>query len=113
MDVFAGIAVSDYERALDWYERLLGAPPSFQPHDTESVWTLTEHGHLYVLLDPDRAGHSLATLFLEDLDAFVDAAAERGVDPAQRETYGNGVHKITFRDPDGNEVGVGGGADGG
>ena len=112
MDLFAGIAVSDYGRALDWYERLLGAPPSFQPHDTESVWTLAEHGHLYVLLDPDRAGHSLATLFVEDVDAFVEAAAERGVDPARRETYGNGVRKVTFRDPDGNELGVGGGPEG-
>ena len=24
LDLFAGIAVSDYERALEWYERLLG-----------------------------------------------------------------------------------------
>jgi hypothetical protein len=26
-----------------------------------------------------------------------------------RETYSNGVRKITYRDPDGNEIGFGGG----
>jgi catechol 2,3-dioxygenase-like lactoylglutathione lyase family enzyme len=108
MDLFAGIPVSDYERALDWYERLLGSPASFRPHETESVWTLGEHQHVYVVLDPDRAGHSLVTLFLEDLEAFVDAAGERAITPATRETYDNGVRKVTYRDPDGNEVGLGG-----
>jgi catechol 2,3-dioxygenase-like lactoylglutathione lyase family enzyme len=108
LDLFAGIAVSDYERALDWYERLFGSPPSFQPHDTESVWTVGEHGHVYVLLSPDHAGHSLVTLFLGDLDAFVDAAEARGIHPESRETYDNGVRKVIFRDPDGNELGCGG-----
>ncbi len=31
--------------------------------------------------------------------------ASRGVEPAQRETYSNGVRKATYRDPDGNEIG--------
>ncbi|MEU5276141.1 VOC family protein [Streptomyces asoensis] len=26
VDLFAGIPVNDYAAALDWYERLLGAP---------------------------------------------------------------------------------------
>ena len=108
MDLFAGIAVSDYERALDWYERLLGSPPSFQPHDTESVWTVNEHGHVNVLLRPEGAGHSQVTFFLGDLDAFVDAAEARGVHPESRETYDNGVRKVIFRDPDGNELGCAG-----
>ena len=34
--------------------------------------------------------------------------ADRGVEPALRETYGNGVRKATYRDPDGNEIGFGG-----
>ena len=40
--LFAGIAVSDFAGALAWYEKLLGAPPSFFPHDTEAVWELAE-----------------------------------------------------------------------
>jgi hypothetical protein len=33
----------------------------------------------------------------------------RGIEPADRETYGNGVRKIIYRDPEGNELGIGGG----
>jgi hypothetical protein len=32
----------------------------------------------------------------------------RGRHPTQQETYANGVRKITYRDPDGNEIGFGG-----
>lgn len=108
LDLFAGVAVSDFARAVDWFERLVGAPATFEAHETERVWTLTEHGHVYVELEPDHAGHSMVTLFVDDLDAFVAAAASRGIEPASRETYGNGVRKTTYRDPDGNEIGIGG-----
>jgi hypothetical protein len=33
-DVFSGIAVSDFATALDWYQRLFGAKPSFYPNET-------------------------------------------------------------------------------
>ena len=34
----------------------------------------------------------------------------RGIEPASQETYGNGVRKVIYRDPDGNEIGFGGAA---
>jgi hypothetical protein len=73
---------------------------------------VTEHGWLYIEERPDRAGHALHTLFVEDLDARVAGIAGRGLEPAERETYTNGVRKVTCRDPDGNEIGFGGGPDG-
>lgn len=109
LDLFAGLPVRDYPRAVAWYERLLGEPAAFQPHDTESVWTLDEHRYLYVVLSPEHAGHGMLTAFLGDLDGFLEAAAARGVRPDTTETYENGVRKAVFRDPDGNEVGFGGG----
>ena len=48
------------------------------------------------------------TLFIGDFDARIAQMAGRGLEPAERETYGNGVRKATFRDPDGNEIGFGG-----
>jgi hypothetical protein len=48
------------------------------------------------------------TLIVDDLEALVSEIAERGIEPAQRETYANGVRKVTYRDPDGNEIGFGG-----
>ena len=108
VELFAGIPVSDFERARDWYERLLGSPPTFLPHATEAVWEIAEHRFVYIEELPDRAGRSMQTLFVDDLDAWVDPVVDRGIEPVQRETYDNGVRKVTFRDPDGNEFGFGG-----
>lgn len=108
-DLFAGLAVTDYDRGVAWVERLLGRPRAFDAHDTECVFELAEHRYLYVVLEPEHAGHAMVTVFLDDLDTFLAAAAARGVEPATSETYGNGVRKAIFRDDDGNEVGFGGG----
>ncbi|MFC4112665.1 VOC family protein [Nonomuraea zeae] len=108
LDLFAGIPVTDYPAALKWYERLLGSPPTFIASDTEAVWELAEHRYVYVEQRPEHAGHAMHTIFIEDLDTRVAQIAERGIDPAQQETYSNGVRKTTYRDPDGNEIGFGG-----
>jgi hypothetical protein len=108
LDLFAGIPVADYTTALSWYERLLGSPPTFCPHDTEAVWELAAHRFVYIVQQPDHAGHARHTLFVADLEALVTQIAVRGLDPVQRDTYANGVRKITYRDPDCNEIGFGG-----
>ena len=108
VDLFAGIPVSDYQRALAWYERLLGSEPAFLPNPTEAVWELAVHRYLYIEELPERAGHALHTVFVDDLDERVDSISARGIEPAARETYGNGVRKVIYRDPDGNEVSFGG-----
>ena len=108
LDLFAGIPVRDYEEALAWYERFLGSEPSFVPHATEAVWELAEHRFVFIEERPQDAGHATHTIFVDDLDALVDEIAARGIEPAKRETYSNGVRKTTYRDPDGNEIGLGG-----
>ncbi|HXF20783.1 MAG TPA: VOC family protein [Streptosporangiaceae bacterium] len=105
--LFAGIPVSDYAAALAWYEKLLGAPPSFFPNDTEAVWELAEHRSVYILHRPEHAGHAMHTLLVDDLDTTMAGIAQRGLEPAQQETYPNGVRKTTYADPDGNEIGFG------
>lgn len=107
LHLFAGIRVRDFQAARPWYERLLGEPTSF-PHATEAVWTVAEDSSIYVVEHPDGAGNSVATLFVDDLDAHVRAIASRGLEPDRRETYSNGVRKALYHDPDGNEVGFGG-----
>ena len=108
VDLFAGLPVADYERAVAWYERLLGSGPSFLPNDTEAVWEVAEHRFLYIDVRPERAGHAMHTLFVDDFDERMRQIADRGVQPAERETYENGVRKWNYRDPDGNEIGFGG-----
>jgi len=108
VDLFAGLPVSDYQRALAWYERLLGSEPTFLPNATEAVWELAEHRYLYIEELPERAAHALRAVFVDDLDERVDSISARGIEPASRETYGNGVRKVIYRDSDGNEVSFGG-----
>jgi hypothetical protein len=108
MDLFAGISISDYATAEAWYSKLLGCPPSFLPNDIEAVWELAEHRYLYIEVRPGHAGHTKHTVFVDDLDTRVAAITERGLSPTNHETYSNGVRKITYVDPDGNEIGFGG-----
>ncbi len=107
IELFAGIRVRDLEAARPWYERLLGEP-SFFPNASEIVWTLAEGRSLYIEEDPGRAGSALVTLFVDDLDARTAEISSRGLEPAERETYSNGVRKATYRDSDGNEIGFAG-----
>ena len=109
IDLFAGIPVHDYTAATAWYERLLGGPPSFLPNDIEAVWELAEHRYVFIEVRPQHPGHAMHTIFVDDLDARVRAMADRGIEPVERETYSNGVRKVTYRDPDGNELGFAGG----
>ena len=108
IDLFAGIPVRDYTASAAWYERLLDAPPSFLPNDTEAVWEIAGHGYMFIGVRPEHARHAMRTLFVDDFDARISQIAERGLESAERETYANGVRKATFRDPDGNEIGLGG-----
>ncbi|MBL3671573.1 VOC family protein [Streptomyces sp. M2CJ-2] len=108
VDLFAGIPVTDYAAALAWYERLLDSPPTFIPNDTEAVWELAEHRYVYIEHRPEHAGHAMHTVFVDNLDTRVAGIADRGLKPRSRETYSNGVRKVTYQDPDGNEIGFGG-----
>ena len=108
LDLFAGNRVSDYESAKSWYERLLGAEPSFFPHATEAVWELGEHRWLFINEDAEGAGRALHTIFVDDLDALVAEIAARGIEPHERVTYPGKARKAIYRDADGNEISFGG-----
>jgi len=108
VDLFAGIPVTSYAAALPWYERFFGTRPSFLPNDTEAVWEVAEHRYIYIVQAPERAGNALVLEFVGDLDDRVAEIARRGIEPAKRETYGNGVTKVIYRDADGNEISFGG-----
>lgn len=105
--LFAGVYVRDYETAKAWYMRLLGSEPSFLASDTEAVWELAEHRWLYIQENREHAGHAVQTILVDDLDGLVAQVADRGIEPAKRETYPNGARKALFHDPDGNEIGFG------
>ena len=108
LDLYAGIRVRDYHAAKSWYERLLGREPAFIPHGTEAVWELAENRYLFIEEDRAAPGGATITIFVDDLDALAAEIASRGIEPAERATYSNGVRKAIYRDVDGTEIGFGG-----
>ena len=108
LELFAGNRVSDYDRAKEWYVRLLGSEPSFLAHATEAIWQLAEHASVFIVEVEAGAGGAIHAIVVDDLDERVAAIAARGIEPDGTETYSNGVRKVIYRDPDGNEIGFGG-----
>lgn len=109
LHLFAGVPVTDYATAVKWYEQLLGFPPTFYPNEKEAVWKVAEFRYLYIVREPENAGHARLTLFIENLDEIAEQINARGIDPAKQDDHANGVRKLTYRDADGNEIGFGGG----
>lgn len=105
---FSGYCIRDLATSVAWFNKLLGAEPSFYPNDVEAVWELAENRYVYVIVRPEDAGHSLHTIVVDDYDERLVQIAERGLKPDEVETFGEGVRKAIFHDPDGNEFGIGG-----
>src|SRR5215213_1208470 len=108
LELFAGNRVSDYERAKEWYVRLLGAEPSFLAHATEAIWQLADHASVFIVEVEHGAGGAIHTVVVDDLDERVAAIAARGIQPDETETYSNGVRNFFFRHTAAYEIGFGG-----
>jgi len=100
--VFAGVAVTDYESARNWYERLLGRPPDMLPMKDEAVWRLASTASIYVVADTERAGSGLVTIAVNDLEAQLAELAEHGIPSA--DARADGPRKVVVNDPDGNTI---------
>ena len=105
--IFAGIPVNDFQRALQWYQRLLGAEPSFFPNDIEAVWQLAEDRYVYIIQDAERAGGAVSMIWVDDPVSEVARIADQGLEPVDLEKHDR-VWKYVFHDSDGNETGIGG-----
>ena len=105
--LFAAIPVARLEPAVDWYERFLDAPPDMAPNEIERAWQLTDGGWLYVIEDEDRAGRSLATLIVDDLDSRIARLNELGIKTGEVQWINEGTRKLEVTDPDGNRIGLG------
>lgn len=101
---FACFLVTDRDRAMTWYERLLGRPPTFIPNDAEAVWQVATTASMYLLADPERAGQGVMTLVVDDLDASVAEIARRGIPTGPIEEIPGAGRKSVITDPDGNAL---------
>lgn len=118
--VSAGFAVSDMERAREFYEEKLGLPVGTDSGDNVA-YQCGEGTEIYVYLSPDHAGKSTATLagwHVDDAETVVDELTAKGVvfesydegpiitDEKGIATFKGGAKVAYFRDPDGNTLSV-------
>ena len=106
-EAFAGMATADLAAGRAWYERLLGRPPDLIPNENEAAWQLTQGGWMYVVGDAERAGGSLLTLLVADLEHEVGELGQRGIDAGGIETIPGVVRTVRITDPDGNRITLG------
>ena len=105
-DLFAAIPTADFAVGSAWWEqRFFGRPPDLVPNDHEACWQVAESCWLYVIGDAERAGKGLATLLVDDFDAWV---ARLGDLVGEIDTMPGGIRTTHVRDPEGNTVQVGG-----
>lgn len=120
--VVAAIAVSDMDRAREFYEGKLGLSPAteHEPEDNRA-YRCGEGSVIHVYVSPEHAGASTATLvgwYVDDVEAVVDELTSKGVaferytegpivtDDRGVATFDGGARVAYFRDPDGNTLSV-------
>jgi predicted enzyme related to lactoylglutathione lyase len=103
--VLAGIAVADFDSAVDWYERFFGRPADDLPMRGLAEWHFEGTGAIQVIQEADRAGSSLLTLSADDLEEHLAGLRERGLSASAVDaTTSDKVLIATIADPEGNAI---------
>jgi predicted enzyme related to lactoylglutathione lyase len=105
-NVLAGVAVRDLDQAKRWYEAFFGRPADAEPMAGLAEWH-TPGGVLQLVLDEQRAGGSLVTVWVPDAASALAGLASRGGPEVELdETTSDKVLFVSLADPDGNSVTV-------
>jgi catechol 2,3-dioxygenase-like lactoylglutathione lyase family enzyme len=103
--VLAGLAVRDVDAALPWYERLFGRAPDARPMEILADYRFAGGGVVQLVADAERAGKSLLTLAVGDLERELSALRGRGVEAGPLDdTTSEKVLIASLADPDGNAI---------
>jgi predicted enzyme related to lactoylglutathione lyase len=102
--VLSVVPVSDLDVASAWYEKLFDRPADNNPMSVLVEWQVVPGGWVQVFVDEERAGSGLVNFAVDDLEAHVRQAADRGLEPGEVEPVNKGVELCTLADPDGNLI---------
>jgi catechol 2,3-dioxygenase-like lactoylglutathione lyase family enzyme len=118
--VAAGLAVSDMNKAREFYEGELGLSVSIDSGDNVQ-YRCAEGTVMHIYLSPEHAGKSTATLAswgVDDVERVVDELTSKGVtferydegaiitDEKGIAAFEGGAKVAYFRDPDGNTLSI-------
>lgn len=100
--------VSDLQRAVEWYEKVLGFECAFT--DINERWQYAQfacgEGAVFSVMAADTAGACARFNFrTDDVDSLWESLKDRVTVIEPIETMPYGSRKFTIADPDGNELG--------
>jgi catechol 2,3-dioxygenase-like lactoylglutathione lyase family enzyme len=101
--VFAGLAVSDMNRAREFYEGKLGLSVGIDSEDNVA-YRCAQGSVMHVYLSPEHAGKwtaILASWYVDDVERIVDELTSKGI-----AAFEGGTGVAYFRDPDGNTLSI-------
>jgi len=101
-NILGAIAVADIERAIAWYSKLFGRKVDDRPMKEAAEWRLTQGGGVQLVLDPTRAGRSMLTVGLGDLDEAIEETRTRGIELKRLDVTTGPYSLAQVADPDGN-----------
>jgi predicted enzyme related to lactoylglutathione lyase len=102
-NALASVAVANLQRAVAWYEQVLGRPPDTRPMPEVAEWKFKRGGWLQVYELPERAGHGSFTLAVTGIDQVAARVQELGIDASERSSSAK-VETLMITDPDGNHI---------
>lgn len=82
----------------------MGRKPDVIPNNNEAAWQLSEKGWIYIIGDARRAGKSLFTLIVDDLDSYIAKFKNRGISFEFTEEDSAMYRRVVVTDPDGNTL---------
>ena len=102
-NALASVAVSNLQRAVAWYEQVLGRPPDTRPMPEVAEWKFPRGGWLQVYELPERAGQGSFTLAVTGIDHVVARVQALGIATGARSSNEK-VQTLMITDPDGNHI---------
>jgi hypothetical protein len=102
-ELFSAIPTADFAVGIAWWERFFDRPRDLVPNANEACRRVSGNGWIYVIGDAERAGKGLATLLVDDFDAWVERLG-----PTEIKTMPGGVRTCVMTDPEGNTIQLGG-----
>jgi predicted enzyme related to lactoylglutathione lyase len=101
-NALAGVAVTNLDDAIRWYERVLEAAPR-RPMPEVAEWQFASGGALQVFVDAERAGRSSVTFVVSNVDDQIAALTAGGIQILNT-TNSALVRTAIVKDPDSNQI---------
>ena len=102
-ELFAVVCVSNMERSVAWFTRLIGRGPDTRPMAGLVEWHDLGRTGLQLVSDVERAGSSLMTVVTPDMNRARRALAKVNLTLGP-DLQGDYAIIAQIRDPDGNEI---------